>query len=147
MNIRLANLVAIDARLAHYEHRLNKSFDLGYIDAEEYQKEFTVLRTLQHLAARREARMRDAQFITPRHAKKAIIVTNYAGLYNFAPLSGVFIVDDFGNAQKLPDPDKYRQFFKHYSGAFYGTVTVKPRATVADVIIQEYKERRANGLI
>lgn len=133
MNERLANLVNMDARLEHYEQRLLKSLDLGYIDNDEYQIEFTALRVLQRYAARREARMRDPQFITPRHAKKAIIVTNNAGLYNFAPLSGVFIIDDFGNAQKLPDPDKYRQFFKHNS-------TVTPRATVADVIIKQYKE-------
>lgn len=134
MNERLANLVAIDARLAHYEHRLNKSFDLGYIDAKEYQEEFTVLRTLQHFAARREARMRDAQFITPRHAKKAIIVTNYAGLYLFAHELGLYIQDNFGNLVLLPDRDKYRQFFKHDS-------LVRRRTTVADVIIKQYKEK------
>lgn len=122
MNERLANLINVDARFTNYIKRLTRSLELGYIDCDEHNEEVRALRTLQRCAARREARMRDEQFMCPRFAINYIAVSNYAGLYNFAPGQGLFIVDDFGNFIKLPDREKYRNFYKYSSPVFYGEV-------------------------
>lgn len=111
MNERLANLVNMDARFTNYMKRLTRSLELGYIDCDEHNEEVRALRTLQRCAARREARMRDAQFIRPRFLKDDPVFSDFRGLYAITPFGGFYIVDDFGSLTPL-DRRKYRYFRK-----------------------------------